>query len=61
MLGPTRLGHGLSVAWDEGVTEVVVEHGVTLEMCPTSNWLTQGVETVDRHPIRRLLNHTTTL
>src|SRR5204863_6531399 len=42
--------------WDEGVTELVVERGVTLEMCPTSNWLTQGVETVDRHPIRRLLH-----
>ena len=56
VLGPTRLGHGLSVAWDEDVTELVVERGVTLEMCPTSNWLTQGVETVDRHPIRRLLH-----
>lgn len=55
LLGPTRLGHGLSVAWDDDVTDMVVERGVTLEMCPTSNWLTQGVETVDRHPIRRLL------
>jgi adenosine deaminase len=55
VLGSTRLGHGLSVAWDDDVADLVVERGVTLEMCPTSNWLTQGVEAVDRHPIRRLL------
>jgi adenosine deaminase len=55
LLGPTRLGHGLSVAWDDDVADLVVDRGVTLEMCPTSNWLTQGVESVDRHPIRRLL------
>jgi adenosine deaminase len=55
LLAPTRLGHGLSVAWDDDVADLVVERGVTLEMCPTSNWLTQGVESVDRHPILRLL------
>jgi adenosine deaminase len=55
LLGPTRLGHGLSVAWDDEVADLVVDRGVTLEMCPTSNWLTHGVESVDRHPIRRLL------
>jgi adenosine deaminase len=55
LLGPSRLGHGLSVAADESVTELVIEHGVTLEMCPTSNWLTQGVESVGRHPVGELL------
>jgi adenosine deaminase len=33
-----------------------MEHGVTLEMCPTSNWLTRGVAAVAEHPIRRLLH-----
>jgi adenosine deaminase len=55
LLGPTRLGHGLSVAWDEEVADLAAERGVTLEMCPTSNWLTQGVKSLHRHPIRRLL------
>jgi adenosine deaminase len=55
ILGPSRLGHGLSVSRDQDVTALVVERGVTLEMCPTSNWLTKGVATVDEHPIRELL------
>jgi adenosine deaminase len=55
VLGPSRLGHGLSVSRDPDVTALVVERGVTLEMCPTSNWLTKGVATVDQHPIHDLL------
>jgi adenosine deaminase len=54
-LGAERLGHGLSVAWDEGVTALARDRGVTLEMCPTSNWLTHGVDTVADHPCLRLL------
>jgi len=55
-LRPTRLGHGLSVAWDPAVTELVIERGVTLEMCLTSNWLTRGVHRVADHPAGRLLH-----
>jgi len=55
VLGPTRLGHGLSVAWDADVTALVRDRGVTLEMCPTSNWLTKGVGSVAKHPAGRLL------
>jgi adenosine deaminase len=54
-LEPPRLGHGLSTAWDPVVTELVRERGVTLEMCPTSNWLTNGVTSVSSHPVLRLL------
>jgi adenosine deaminase len=54
-LGPTRLGHGLSVARDPNVIRLVIERGVTLEMCPTSNWLTKGVPAVERHPAHTLL------
>ncbi len=55
-LQPSRLGHGLSTAWDPDVTALVRDRGVTLEMCPTSNWLTGGVERVADHPVRRLLH-----
>ena len=55
VLGPARLGHGLSVAWDPDVTSLVRDRAVTLEMCPTSNWLTKGVPTVAEHPAGRLL------
>src|SRR5207247_1343197 len=55
VLRPTRLGHGLSVAHDRSVQELVARSGVTLEMCPTSNWLTRGVASVAEHPAGRLL------
>jgi adenosine deaminase len=55
VLGSDRLGHGLSVARDPNVTRLVIERGVTLEMCPTSNWLTKGVARVEDHPALRLL------
>jgi adenosine deaminase len=54
-LGPSRLGHGLSVARDPDLIGLVIERGITLEMCPTSNWLTRGVAEVGQHPARRLL------
>ena len=34
---------------------MVIERGTTLEMCPTSNWLTRGVARVHDHPAHRLL------
>jgi adenosine deaminase len=55
MYGVSRLGHGLSAAWDQEVTALIANRGVTLEMCPWSNWLTQGVREVEDHPIRDLL------
>jgi adenosine deaminase len=56
VLGPARLGHGLTVARDPAVVDLVIERAVTLEMCPWSNWLTGGVERVEDHPARRLLD-----
>lgn len=53
-LGVSRLGHGVSVAWDPAVTELVVDRGVALEMCPTSNERTNAVS-LEHHPARRLL------
>jgi adenosine deaminase len=55
VLKPSRLGHGLSVSRDPAVRDLVIERGVVLEMCPSSNWLTMGVASVAEHPIRRLL------
>ena len=54
-LGVSRLGHGVSVAWDPAVTALVIERGVTLEMCPTSNERTNAVPSLGHHPARRLL------
>lgn len=54
-LGVRRLGHGVSVARDPEVTSLVVERGVTLEVCPTSNVRTRAVPSLDQHPAARLL------
>src|SRR6266545_4207761 len=54
-LGVSRLGHGVSVAWDPVVTELVIDRGVALEMCPTSNQRTNAVPSLKDHPARRLL------
>jgi adenosine deaminase len=56
LLAPSRLGHGLSASRDPEVIALVIERGVTLDMCPTSNWLTKGVPSVADHPLRRLLH-----
>jgi adenosine deaminase len=55
VLAVSRLGHGVSVAWDPAVTALVIERGVTLEMCPTSNERTNAVPSLGHHPARRLL------
>ncbi len=55
-LGVRRLGHGVSVAEDPEVTALARDRGVTLEMCPTSNYRTHTVERLADHPARRLLD-----
>lgn len=55
VLGAERLGHGVSVADDPAVTDLAIERGVTLEMCPTSNRLTHAVPSVEEHPALGLL------
>src|SRR5262249_30640209 len=55
-LRPSRIGHGLSTAWDGEGTALVAGRRGTLEMCPTSNWLTGGVERVADHAGTRLLH-----
>jgi aminodeoxyfutalosine deaminase len=37
LLGVTRIGHGIAAMNDSLVMDLLVERGVTLELCPTSN------------------------
>lgn len=58
-LGAERIGHGIQVANPEipnskKVLEEVARRGVLLELCPTSNVLTNAVQSVASHPLRRL-------
>ena len=39
------------------VLELVLEKGITIEACPTSNWQTQTIERFEDHPLKRWLAH----
>ncbi|MGE3611068.1 MAG: adenosine deaminase [Bacteriovoracaceae bacterium] len=50
----SRIGHGIQIAKDPEVLKLVIEKDVTLEVCPTSNWLTHCVKTLEDHPLKKL-------
>ncbi|MBX9767033.1 MAG: adenosine deaminase [Bdellovibrionales bacterium] len=54
ILGAQRIGHGLMIIHDQKVMDEVIEKKVTLELCPTSNWLTNAVPDTRSHPFRKL-------
>lgn len=51
-----RIGHGIQIAKDESVMKLVKERDVVLEVCPTSNWLTNIVPSVEEHPLKFLFD-----
>ncbi len=53
--GTGRIGHGARLYEDEALLDLVVERGITLEMCPTSNRQTHAVESMDDYPFMRYL------
>lgn len=53
-LGATRIGHGVQIYRDPSVLEYVRQKNVVLELCPTSNYLTQAVPNLKEHPFRKL-------
>ncbi len=55
LLGAERIGHGTSAAHDPELLAHLARHGITLEVCPTSNLATRAVETLDHHPLRRFV------
>lgn len=51
ILNPDRIGHGVNAWQDMDVVEMLKERDVLLELCPTSNWLTQCVPVLAEHPL----------
>ncbi len=51
--GAHRIGHGTRIAEGPEVEEYVLEHGIPLEVCLTSNLHTRTVDDVAQHPVRR--------
>ena len=49
-----RIGHGIRAWGDEEAIRSLRESEVTLEVCPTSNWLTHSVPSLEAHPLPAL-------
>jgi adenosine deaminase len=55
-VGPDRIGHGIHVLEDRSAVELVKERGITLEVNPWSNYLTNSVRTIEEHPLKQLFD-----
>lgn len=56
-LGAERIGHGFRSIEDPALVEHLIEQGIGLESCPTSNLHISAVENYAQHPIKRLADH----
>jgi adenosine deaminase len=54
-LGAERIGHGTTLLEDASVLALVLERGVTIEACPTSNVHTGAIVVIEDHPLARWL------
>ncbi len=52
LLGAERIGHGTSSARDPELLAYLAEHGIALEVCPSSNVATRAVASLAEHPLR---------
>lgn len=50
--GAKRIGHGIRCLEDESLVKVLIEKGITLEICPTSNFQTKAVE--GEYPLEKI-------
>src|SRR5439155_4355229 len=53
----TRIGHGLAAAQDRELLELIQERNVCVEVCLTSNYLTQWVPDLLQHPVIAFIDH----
>jgi adenosine deaminase len=54
VLKPARIGHGVHSIEDPTLIEYLRREHIHLELCPTSNFRTNAVDTYAEHPIDRL-------
>ncbi len=55
ILGAQRIGHGVKCVEDPKLMQYLAQHQICLEVCPTSNWLTQVVPSLAEHPLPKIL------
>lgn len=55
VLHAQRIGHGTTLLDDASIVDLVLERGVTIEACPTSNVHTGVIPAVEAHPLPKWL------
>jgi adenosine deaminase len=53
---PDRIGHGVRIIHDKKAIDLVKARGVTLELNPWSNYLTNAVPRIEDHPLKKLFD-----
>ena len=53
-MGPERIAHGPGAVDDPDLCAELIDRGVTLDLCPSSNWQAGIVPSVAAHPLARL-------
>lgn len=48
-----RIGHGIRSFEDPALVRTLVEKGIPLEMCPTSNVQTGAIDSITNHPLKK--------
>jgi adenosine deaminase len=56
LTSPDRIGHGIHAVEDMQVVELIKERGITLEVNPWSNYLTNSVRMIEEHPLSKLFD-----
>lgn len=56
VLGAERIGHGVQIYRDENVMQIIRDREIVLELCPTSNMLTNAVPNLKDHPLKQLFD-----
>jgi adenosine deaminase len=51
---PERIAHGSRTIDDPALCQELIDRGVTLDLCPTSNWQAATVPTIAEHPLAKL-------
>jgi adenosine deaminase/aminodeoxyfutalosine deaminase len=55
-IGAERIGHGLAIARDPELEEVLAHKQVAVEICMSSNLRTGACPRLDQHPVRKLFD-----
>ncbi len=54
-LHASRIGHGTTLLDDPTIVDLVLERGITIEACVTSNWHVGAIASIADHPLPRWL------